>query len=195
VTEQKNHSPPPAVISAEVLGAGKWLRLEELTYRDRHGALRRWEAAFRQGRQFSVLIIPRLVPGDKFVLIEQFRPALNGYALEFPAGLVDAGEDAAAAACRELREETGYVGRVVWVSNPGLNTPGMTSEATSIALVDIDTGLPENRNPMHCREETEDITVHVVAAADMAAFVAAREQAGTRTDTRIIAYFLARNQL
>jgi ADP-ribose pyrophosphatase len=43
-----------------------------------------------------------------FVLVRQYRPAQERYTLEFPAGLVEYGEDPAAAARRELYEETGY---------------------------------------------------------------------------------------
>jgi ADP-ribose pyrophosphatase len=48
---------------------------------------------------------------QRLVLVEQFRPGSRRITLEFPAGLVDPGEAAAAAAVRELAEETGYHGR------------------------------------------------------------------------------------
>jgi 8-oxo-dGTP pyrophosphatase MutT (NUDIX family) len=41
------------------------------------------------------------------VLVRQFRPAVESYTWELPAGVRDAGETARAAATRELREETG----------------------------------------------------------------------------------------
>ena len=44
---------------------------------------------------------------DKVVLIRQYRYALGGYIYEFPAGLVEAGEDFHQAAIREMKEETG----------------------------------------------------------------------------------------
>ena len=46
---------------------------------------------------------------DRVVLIRQFRYPLGGYCYEFPAGLVEPGEDMLAAGVREMYEETGPV--------------------------------------------------------------------------------------
>jgi ADP-ribose pyrophosphatase len=52
-------------------------------------------------------ICPRTVDG-RFVLVEQYRPAVERVLLEFPAGRIDPGETPAAAIQRELIEETGH---------------------------------------------------------------------------------------
>ena len=44
---------------------------------------------------------------DKVVLIRQYRSPLGGYVYEFPAGLVEDGEDMMQAGIREMYEETG----------------------------------------------------------------------------------------
>lgn len=44
---------------------------------------------------------------EKLVMIRQYRYPLDAWLYELPAGLIDAGEDANAAAVREMKEETG----------------------------------------------------------------------------------------
>lgn len=47
------------------------------------------------------------------VLVRQYRHGIDDFNLEIPGGVVDAGEDAATAAVRELVEETGYVAKKI----------------------------------------------------------------------------------
>jgi ADP-ribose pyrophosphatase len=54
-----------------------------------------------------VTVLPVTEAGE-FVLVRQFRPAVEGYTLELPSGNVDTGEEPESAARRELLEETGH---------------------------------------------------------------------------------------
>lgn len=51
--------------------------------------------------------------GPELLLQKQYRPPIDKVCIEVPAGLVDEGEDAETCAVRELKEETGYVGKVI----------------------------------------------------------------------------------
>ena len=58
----------------------------------------------------AVLIVPFLTAG-KVILLRQFRPVINAYIFELPAGTIEKGERPLACARREIIEETGYAGR------------------------------------------------------------------------------------
>ena len=61
----------------------------------------------------AVLVVP-FVSKDKVLLLKQFRPVINSYIYELPAGTLEAGEKPLACARREIKEETGYqAGRLV----------------------------------------------------------------------------------
>ena len=74
---------------------------------------------------------------DRVVLIRQYRYPLGDYIYEFPAGLVEEGEDMAAAGIREMYEETGLVFTPVdagCCSRPFFTTVGMTDESCGMVF-------------------------------------------------------------
>ena len=166
-----------------------------LTYTDRAGRSRRWEAASRQGAAGAVFMVSILHPSERLIFIRQYRPPLDAYVIEFPAGLIDAGEDAGSAGLRELREETGYRGVVRWISPMACSSPGMTSETVALAIVDIDGSLPENQAPAACPDEGEDIEVLPVYPSDIVPFIQERVARGDRIDSRVTAYLMGRGMV
>ena len=54
----------------------------------------------------SVVILP--IDGDNVFIIKQYRPAINGWIYELPAGTLQMNEDPFECAKRELIEEIGY---------------------------------------------------------------------------------------
>lgn len=79
----------------------------------------------------AVVILPVLeTPGQglRIVLIRNLRVALESELLELPAGTLEAGEDPAACAARELVEETGYQAATLTPLGRFYTTPGLTDE-------------------------------------------------------------------
>ena len=94
---------------------------------------------------------------DKVVLIRQFRYPINGYVYEFPAGLVEPGEDMLDAGVREMQEETGLDFRPVDAgaySRPFFTTIGMTDESCGTVY-----GYCSGTPSVAGQEGTEDIQV------------------------------------
>lgn len=60
------------------------------------------------------------------IIIEQFRPPVDAYVIELPAGLIDPKESVESTAFRELEEETGYKAEsLVDISHLMVCDPGM----------------------------------------------------------------------
>ena len=55
----------------------------------------------------AVVLIITSTDGEKILISREYRMAVGGFAYNFPAGLIDEGENPAEAAARELWEETG----------------------------------------------------------------------------------------
>ena len=94
---------------------------------------------------------------DKVVLIRQFRYPINSYVYEFPAGLVEPGEDMLDAGVREMQEETGLEFRPVEAgaySRPFFTTIGMTDESCGTVY-----GYCSGTPSVAGQEGTEDIQV------------------------------------
>ncbi|KXX78199.1 ADP-sugar pyrophosphatase [Madurella mycetomatis] len=152
----------------------KWVTLRKVSYVDQTGAARTWEVAARKTRAASagvdavamgnVLLHPSRPAST--VLVIQYRPPLDAYTVEWPAGLVDEGETPEQAAVREFREETGYVCEVVSVSPAQAADPGMSSANMKLVMVEVKLGegdeLPEQR-----LEDGEHIQRVVVPLAEL----------------------------
>jgi len=142
------------IIGRRTVWEGKFLRCVITTYVDSKGATREWEFFERVNCKGIVAIVP--VTDDKEVLlVRQFRPPVNGYVIEFPAGLMSEREDILKeAAMRELLEETGYsAGNMVYLTEGTLSS-GASGEVLSAFLA---TGLVFRG--MGKQDETEDIEV------------------------------------
>mmetsp|Transcript_15394 Transcript_15394/g.32399 ORF Transcript_15394/g.32399 Transcript_15394/m.32399 type:complete len:288 (-) Transcript_15394:1085-1948(-) len=146
----------------ETVGSTRWMRLETLSYlvpddaAEGGTSLRKWDRVVRTTKKSEdsidavvILAILKHDPDDPFkdeiVAVKQFRPPLDAYTIELPAGLIDPDEDPAQAAKREFKEETGLVGEVISVSPPSFLSPGLTNESACMVRLEVDMTLPENK--------------------------------------------------
>ena len=166
----------PRVNSTEVLASTRWLKLQTLTYTDQMGKLRRWDMATRTTKSHSadadaVAILALLhSPGESVtetLIVEQFRPPVGRKTAELPAGLIDRGETAEAAALRELKEETGYVGTVISTSMEVCMSPGLCDETVKVVVVKVDLSEPANLRPVQTLDEGEYCAVRRVPLAQL----------------------------
>ena len=94
---------------------------------------------------------------DQLVLVRQYCYPLGDYIYEFPAGLLEPGEDVAEAGIREMFEETGLNFTPVRggdCERPFFTTVGMTDESCGLCF-GYCSGTPSIAN----QEDTEDIQV------------------------------------
>jgi 8-oxo-dGTP pyrophosphatase MutT (NUDIX family) len=92
-----------------VFDASPFFRLERLRRRSARTGAERDVWRFDCGSWVNVVALTR---EGELLLVRQDRHGVEAPTLEIPGGVIDAGEEPAAAALRELREETGYEGRV-----------------------------------------------------------------------------------
>ena len=95
---------------------------------------------------------------DKVVLIRQFRYTIGDYIYEFPAGLVESGEDFHDGAVREMYEETGLKFEPLEVDpafeKPFFPTIGLTDESCAAVY-----GYASGEISKAAQEDSEEIEV------------------------------------
>jgi ADP-ribose pyrophosphatase len=161
---------PPHITNLTTLSSSdaKWVELKKIEYTDQTGRERIWEVASRKTRGKAgvdavaigtIILHPSRAPST--ILVLQYRPPVDAITVEWPAGLVDAMESPEEAAVRELREETGYTGRVVSVSPTIASDPGMTTANMQLVMVEVRLaeGEPEPEQHLDDGEHIQRVVV------------------------------------
>lgn len=93
------------------------------------------------GKEFLVIdapdwaVVAPVTPKGELVLVRQFRFGVQKLSLELPGGVIEQGEDPAAAAVRELAEETGYCGSDAVVLGSVHPNPAIQSNRAHMIVV------------------------------------------------------------
>jgi ADP-ribose pyrophosphatase len=177
------------ILNERSLHQAHWLEVTEILYRDESGTERSWEAVHRRQRNLAAIIVAQLRPSGKYILVRQFRPPTQGYVLEFPAGLVDEGEKAAEAGLRELREETGFHGKVQGVTDVMYSSPGLLSEGCQYVFMTVDEQAPENQTPKQDTDPGEFLDVITLHPAELTPLLQQETFRSTTLDVKLFAFF------
>ena len=95
---------PPQLLKQRLLYQGRKFSFESSRYRLPNQTEGEWECIRHPG---GALAVPVTAEGT-LILVKQYRFAVQGRLLEFPAGTVEPGETPEATIQREIEEETGY---------------------------------------------------------------------------------------
>ncbi|OTA58570.1 NUDIX domain-containing protein [Hypoxylon sp. EC38] len=169
-----------------------WTKLVKLTYADSKSQTRTWESAERTTRPknsdidgVGIVAILEKPTGPEIILQKKYRAPIDLVTIEVPAGLIDEGETVEEAAIRELKEETGYVGKASETSPIMFNDPGFCNTNLRMVHVTVDMSLPENQNLRPELEEDEFIEVFLVPLATLYDECKRLEAEGYAIDARV----------
>ncbi len=95
---------PPQLLKQRLLYRGRKFDFDVNRLRLPNGAEGDWECIRHPGGALAVPVTPE----GKLVLVRQYRFAVQGRLLEFPAGTLEQSENPAETIGREIEEETGY---------------------------------------------------------------------------------------
>jgi len=115
---------------------------------------------------FNWINVIALTTDGKFILVKQHRLGTDEISIETPGGVIDEGEKPEECAVRELREETGFIGKSVHLLKSLWVNPAIMSNRISFYLV-------EGCEPSASQDldEAEDIEVLTVNVDELTAMI------------------------
>jgi ADP-ribose diphosphatase len=120
-------------LSEKLLTSARIFDLKSATFRHPLREIEKEFAVLRAPEWVNVVV---LTPDFQLVLVNQFRFGSDGFSLEIPGGIADHSEDPTTTAVRELREETGYVGKNPRVIGRVRPNPAFQNNWCSIVLLE-----------------------------------------------------------
>jgi ADP-ribose pyrophosphatase len=203
----------PKIVKVEELPAteAKWIEFQKISwqgtesihtrglhvravitiYPDQTGKDRVWEAAARKTRGKAgvdavaiVTIIRHPNRPPSTIIILQYRPPVDSVCVELPAGLVDAKETPSDASVRELHEETGYKGKLSFISPTIVSDPGLSTANMQLATVEVN--LKEgDEEPQQALDDGEFIERVVVPVDELFDRLVQYDKEGKTVDARL----------
>ena len=183
----------PKINKIEALPANeaKWVEFQKISWQDQTGRERVWEAANRKTRGkagvdavaiTTVIRHPKRKPST--IIILQYRPPVDAVCVELPAGLVDESETPSDASIRELHEETGYKGKLTFISPTIVSDPGLSSANMQLATVEVN--LKEgDTEPEQALDDGEFIERVVVPLDELYERLVQYDKEGKTVDARL----------
>jgi 8-oxo-dGTP pyrophosphatase MutT (NUDIX family) len=109
---------------------------------------------------FDYVVVLAITPDGRVPLVRQYRPAVEDFTLEFPAGIIDSGEDAAGTAVRELLEETGFPSKTVHLLGVNKTDAGRLSNRVHSYFIETETQMPDVK-------PEEGVRTHLVTPSEL----------------------------
>lgn len=155
------------ILDTKPVYKSRWLNVFERTV-EFNGKKSKWTLCSRQDnpetvetkKPDAVVIVATI--GDKLVLTSEYRVAIGGRELGFPAGLIEEGQTPEQAAVREMKEETGLEFTVKQVSPNLYSSAGMTNESVCYVI-----GTAKGEVSSEYLEPNEDIQVILASKEDL----------------------------
>ena len=155
----------PRITARHTKRVSPWITIIEREVEFASGAKREIYHALNQQDYVAIVAV---LPDSRLPLVRQYRPALESFTWELPAGLKDPDEDAAACCRRELMEETGFSVRAIHTLGSYAPCTARLSNRIYSFYVEI--------NPNAYAKPTEaGIEVKLVTPAELAELILAGE--------------------
>lgn len=179
-------------VKRQVNFSGRHLEAGTIFLEKDDGSEIEWEFTARKGNKAAVNVCARIKPNKAypnggFILIKQYRPPVGAETVEFPAGMIDDGDDVGSTVFREFAEETGYRVTEAKITGPFYSSPGMSAEQIYHAEVEVNLDSPLNKSPQqNLQGAEENMEVILLPYEDAKRFVATTPNMGAKAAAYIL---------